>query len=214
MGTKRRIPTVLVAVLHALIVAPRPIAASECRPIDQATQQPDFFSFRARLQVAVARRDASAVLSILDPSIRNTFGGDDGIEAFKRRWRIDSPDSELWEELGTVLAFGGFFEGPSTFVAPYTFRCGEEAFEDVVVLGSNVRLRAAPSERADVVGLLSFSVVSLASGYPLGPWAEVTVGDGRRGFVATRYIRSPIDYRALFVRSSNGWRMTALIAGD
>jgi hypothetical protein len=51
-------------------------AYSEIRPVDEASQQADFFTFRAHLQGAIARHDAVAVLSVVNVNIRNTFGGD------------------------------------------------------------------------------------------------------------------------------------------
>ena len=73
---------------------------AEIRPVDEASQQADFFTFRAHLQAAIARHDTAAVLSIVSVKIRNNFGGDDGREAFERVWRITSPDTRLWEKLG------------------------------------------------------------------------------------------------------------------
>ena len=39
-------------------------------------------------------------------NIKNSFGGNDGIENFKKSWKIDQVNSPLWETLGTVLALG------------------------------------------------------------------------------------------------------------
>ena len=69
---------------------------------------------------AIDRRDVAYVLRILDPAIKNSFGGDGGIEEFKQAWKPESPDSELWTELRFVLAHGGAFQ-EGNFVAPYFF---------------------------------------------------------------------------------------------
>ena len=190
-----------------------------CQPFDEAVRRPDFFTFRAQLQTAVARRDAKAVLAIVDPKIRFSFGPDGGIDMFVRKWRIDEVDSELWSELGEVLALGGRFEGGvDTFVAPYTFKCEAEGFEELIVVGSKVRARAKPSAEAAIVGTLSFSIVGVPktqAGQGTGDaWKEVVLGDGRRAFIASRYIRSPIDYRAYFVNTGGRWLMSAFVAGD
>src|SRR5688500_6749978 len=98
--------------LYLLILVTSVVAAGpELPPVDEAANQPDFFTFRARLQAAIARRDAEAVLAILHKDIRNSFGGDGGIEEFKKKWRLAEADSVLWKELGTVLALGGSFDG-------------------------------------------------------------------------------------------------------
>jgi hypothetical protein len=47
-------------------------------PVDEATKDPSFFTFRARLIQAVQRHDAAFLISILAPKITNSFGGDGG----------------------------------------------------------------------------------------------------------------------------------------
>jgi hypothetical protein len=42
-------------------------AERELRPVDEAARRADFFSFRAHLQMAVARRDADALLAAIHP---------------------------------------------------------------------------------------------------------------------------------------------------
>jgi hypothetical protein len=188
-------------------------ASPTCLPVDEAARVPDFFSFRARLQTAVAERNGDAVLAVVDPKIKNGFDAEDGIDAFKRTWRIDEPGSRLWQELGALLALGGVFEGTDAFVAPYTFQCDDDAFEGAAVMGANVNVRTGPSADATVIGSLTFSMVRLAAGFPEREWIEVAL-DGRKGFVSSRWLRSPIDYRAYFARSHGRWRMTMLVAGD
>ena len=90
-------------------------------PVDQAATVPEFFSFRARLQAAVARHDTAAVLAVLSPAVKLSFGGDDGVEAFKAMWRPDAPDSGLWDTLATALALGSSFDAQGRFAAPYTY---------------------------------------------------------------------------------------------
>jgi hypothetical protein len=99
--------------------------------------------FRTNLQAAVERHDRAAVLAVVDPKIRNGFGGDEGIEEFKDWWHIDDPNSKLWNELGIVLKLGGSFDSNGEFNAPYTFSRWPDdvdSFENVAVIGSNVRV--------------------------------------------------------------------------
>jgi hypothetical protein len=42
----------------------------------------------------------------------------------------------------------------------------------------------------------------------------IQLDDGRQGYVHSRYLRSPIDYRASFTLIDGQWRMTSSIAGD
>jgi hypothetical protein len=137
-------------------------------PVDQAVRDPGFFAFRARLQRAIAARDTTALLAVLDPSIKLSFGGDGGPERFREMWL--EPNSrrrglDVWTRLAEVLALGGRFWNDSSFVA----REG---------------------------------------------WRAVRLPGDRPGYVRAGDVRSPIDYRAGFVRGLEGWRMTFFIAGD
>ena len=86
-------------------------------PVDEAAQRPAFFAFRARLQQALARRDAQAILDAVHPHVRTSFGDGGGLEDFRRQWRPDAPDSPLWSTLGTVLALGGSFAANRCFLS-------------------------------------------------------------------------------------------------
>jgi hypothetical protein len=130
------------------------------------------------------------------------------------------PATEVWGELGTVLALGGRFEGDSTFVAPYTFTDSPDEvdpFEALIALGDAVPFRAAPDPDADVVATLSFGVVrrewDRERTLPEG-WTAVRLENGTLAYARSSSVRSPIDYRAIFMRGDGGWRMTVFIAGD
>jgi hypothetical protein len=199
-------------------------------PSDEAVQDPELFAFRARLQAAVARHDTAAVLEVVDPNIKNTFGGDDGLAAFRRLWKLETgDDSGLWDELGLVLALGGSFQSnpqnnKDTFVAPYVFSRWPEqfdAFEHVAVLGTKVRVRAEPRSGSPVLTALSFDIVPLAE---MGrsrmtpdqakEWTSIKLRDGRTGYIASRYVRSSIAHRAFLTRKDGQWRLTLFVAGD
>lgn len=201
-----------------LAVAPAASAQLSLQPADEAASQPEFFTFRAHLQAAIARRDASAVLAVLHKNIRNSFGDDGGIEKFREKWKPEERDSALWKELGTVLALGGTFEGEAQFVAPYVYSRWPEqvdAFENVAIVGANVRVREAPRYDAATVGVLSFAVVPLLqSRKGHEGWTAIRLPDGRAGYVLSQYARSPIDYRGIFQRIDNRWKLTAFVAGD
>jgi hypothetical protein len=206
------------AVLSACLAASAQKAAPDrLLPADDGLDQPDFFSFRARLQATIARRDVPALLAVIHPNIKNSFGGDDGIQKFRENWKLPAPDSELWHELAAVLALGGRFR-ESTFVAPYTFSDFPEtldAAEHVVVVGSEVRVRSAPRLDASVVGSSSFGILRIAQGalHDAG-WTGVRINNGRTGYVAAALARSPLDYRAIFSRGPGGWRLVTFVAGD
>ena len=187
-------------------------------PVDEAASSPDFFTFRAHLLSAVARRDVAALLAIVDPDIKNGFGGDDGKAAFEREWRPAAADSTVWDVLATILALGGSRSGEDTFIAPYVsavWPADVDGFEHVAVIGERVRVRGAPAPDAEELALVSFEVLARARGDTAPEdWTAVALRDGRRGYVHSRYVRSPIDYRAYFRKKDGRWWMVMLLAGD
>jgi hypothetical protein len=187
-------------------------------PVDQATSVPDFFSFRAQLQAAVARHDGAAVLAALGKDVALSFGGEHGIEDFKAMWKPDAADSLLWGTLATVLSLGGSFDGSGHFVAPYvtsTWPRGVDLYTAVAAVGSSVSARAAASDTAPVVANLDFSIVDTAdqSGEPTG-WVCVQLPSGQVGHVRSALVRSPIDYRIGFSKVEGRWQIDYFLAGD
>ena len=208
-----------VAIALALLAAATLTAAPpQLLPVDEASKRPDFFSFRAQLQRAIAMRDTTALLAAVDPNIKNSFGGNDGIDEFKTMWKIGQPDSEIWEELGTVLSMGGSFFDEHTFVAPYVFSKWPESldsFEHIAVVGANVRVRSEPKSDAPSIDAVSFVILPVATDARVTDeaWRAVKI-ESKVGFISSRFARSPIDYRAIFSEQSGAWRMVTFVAGD
>jgi hypothetical protein len=202
-----------------LLVAQGAIGQTRLWPEDQAASVPDFFSFRAQLQGAVVRRDADAVMSALNKDVRLSFGGDHGLDDFRKLWSPSAPDSRLWEVLGSVLALGGTFAADGSFTAPYVFSRWPEdrdAYSGMAVLGSDVRVREAASPEAPVIQVLAFSIVEAAAGTAPSDsrWNAVKLLSGQTGFVDARYLRSPLDYRIHFARVDGRWQVMSFLAGD
>lgn len=187
-------------------------------PVDQAATVPDFFSFRARLQAAVARRDVAETTAAFSRNVKLSFGGDVGPQAFERLWRPRAPDSTLWATLGTVLALGGTFSGDASFTAPYVsarWPQGLDAFDHVAVLGAAVRVRESPQAGAPTLGLLDHAIVEVAEpAAAAAPWVKVKLPSGQAGYVDSRMVRSPIDYRVRFARMDGRWQIVSFLAGD
>jgi uncharacterized protein len=187
------------------------------KPVDEAVTDPDFFLFRWRVQTALAARDTSEIMRIVDPSILNSFGGDGGPDEFREQWQLKTPEkSLLWVTLGGVLSLGGRFQGDSAFYAPYTSGATSgDGFEAMAVLGSNVPIHAGPGATFKVIDTLSFGEVRKWREKPTtGDWEPVKTLEGRTGWVHQRFLRSPIGYRAGFVRRQGRWWLRALVAGD
>jgi hypothetical protein len=187
-------------------------------PVDEAVALPDFFTFRARLLQVIARRDAAALLEIVDPDIKNGFGDDNGKAAFERQWQPSSADSPLWETLAGVLALGGRRSGEDGFIAPYVFAAWPDeldGFEHVAVVGDRVRVRRSASAAAAEIAVVSFAVLRRGrDDQAPEAWTPVIAPDGKTGYISSQYVRGPIDYRAFFTKKDGGWRLVLLLAGD
>jgi SH3 domain-containing protein len=202
-------------------LAAAPGKPAKLYPADEASQDPSFVAFRTGLLEALAKKDKAFVIGILDPDIKFSFGDDHGVAGFERHWELDRPQSsQLWQELTTVLSLGGRFRetgGAVEFWAPYTFADFPndwDAFESAVILGANVNVRAGPGTDTPILEQLTFDIVR-TSDQDGGEWVKIVSPSGKEGYVARRYIRSPIDYRAAFVKGAAGaWRMRLLVAGD
>ncbi len=200
------------------------------RPVDEGEQDASFSVFREKLIAAVKNHDKKYLLGIIDPKIKASFGGDDGIADFKKVWKINSPKSALWDELLVVLTNGGTFYKEADvknkqFSAPYTFTSFPEdldAFEHSIIFGNNVNLRVKPDLSANVVAKLNYNVVKVDFENSIKSkenennysWLKVETLGGKKGFVSAEYVRSPIDYRVFFEKKNGKWKMTAFVAGD
>jgi hypothetical protein len=183
-------------------------------PVDDAASNRDFLQYRTRLQMAVERRDVAAVIEASDPGIRLGFDASGGADALRK---LFADRSESWDELRDVLARGGRFSSPTSFAAPYVYANwpkGFDSFECAAVTGTNVRLRSAAALDAPIIAAVSYSILRLIEPAQGKLWARVQLGDGRTGHMWHAYVRSPVDYRALFNLVDGRWRMTAFVAGD
>jgi hypothetical protein len=188
------------------------------KPVDEAARDPGFFTFRARMLVALAERDFDALRGMIDPGIRTSFGGGGGLAGFEQQWTPRSASSALWRELSTTLALGGTFDEHGNFFAPYVFGRWPDAidgYDHMVAIGDDVRVRAAADAGSAAIDRLDFEIVALAAGASTdGEWVEVVLQDGRHGFVARRLLRAPLEYRAIFGRVDGHWKLQAFVAGD
>jgi hypothetical protein len=180
--------------------------------IDEASKDPSFAAYREQLVAAVRARDAKTLLALSNPKIRTSFGSDGGAVELKRVLKED-----LWRELEQILGLGGTFR-EGMFWAPYVYSAWPEshdAFETLAVVADDVPLRASPDANAPAIATLSRDLVTRASEPRQdGAWEKIATADGKSGFVESKFVRSPVDYRAGFVKTPNGWRMNALVAGD
>ena len=192
-------------------------APASLLPVDEATKQPDFFTFRARLQVAVAAKDLDGVVAAADLNIKLGFGGEGGTALLREN--LSKPTSDdLWKELARVLAFGGAFKGPTTFYAPYVssnWPEGADSFECGAIIGGNVLVRHDPAPDAAVVTRTSYAIVRVLANRPgFDDWGHIRLSNGQEGFVRNDFLMGATGLRAIFTLTNGQWRTASLVAGD
>lgn len=188
--------------------------------VDEGPTDPSFAAYRRQLLDIVQRHDAAALIAAVDPKIRTSFGDGGGIEDLRRQWKLDAPDSPLWRELEQILTLGGTFRGEGaerSFWAPWVYSAWPEshdAFTSLAVIGDGISLHETPDRSAPVIARLSYDIVTPSSDARDDGWREIKIADGRSGWIESKSLRSPIEYRAGFQQRDGVWRMTALVAGD
>src|SRR5262245_10335517 len=76
-------------ILLVSISCPAMAQVGKLYPVDEGPKDPSFQAFRDKLIEAAKNRDAKFILSILDPNITSSFGGNGGVKEFKETWKLD-----------------------------------------------------------------------------------------------------------------------------
>ena len=207
----------------AVAVAMVDSGAPKLIPRDEANES--FRQFRSGALRALASRDTAFLYGMLAPEIKNTFGGDDGIAGFRRVWKMDQPNSDVWTALIRVLTMGGQQPTDSQFTAPYVYAFWPEsmdAFEHVAVIGDSVRVHEAPAPDSKVLGGALHSILKFrewrglpASGVAADTtWAKVLLPNADTGWIRGASVYSPVSWRAMFVRRGGRWLLIFFVSGD
>lgn len=189
-------------------------------PVDEAWRDLSWAIFKNRLLDAVMRRDRKFVLSILDRNVRVGVDGARGVAEFRRQWHLDAEDSPLWRDLPTALFLGAAYRkrGRRELCAPYVHAQWPRDMDPHAygaIISKDVLVKSAPSSDSPTLATLSYDIVPVADwevadqapDYPQ-KWAKIKLKSGE-GYVPEEQIRSPIEQVACFVKTENGWRMTA-----
>lgn len=209
---------------------PVPKPAPTLEPVDEAARKPDFLAFRLQLQDTVKKKDVEALLPHIAGNIQLGKTNESGLDAFRKFWKLDeSPgDSKLWQELNDVLRLGGAFLEDGRFLAPYVYAKWPrdvDRFDYAVVTGSNVYIRAKPIRESPHVAQLSYAIVR---NYPVSrgelvidtlggetyPWRKIGLPEGNTAFVWGKFVRSPLEYRAVFEKIDGVWQLSHFVSGE
>lgn len=189
----------------------------KARPVDEA-REPSLIAARDSILAIARRRDSAALRKWLAPTIKFSFGdsrgGPDGLFA---HWHKYESMDRLWTVVTDVLTHGGKMQGPDSFIAPWTFLAlpdSLDAFEYLVVRDSGVTMHVAANASDAGIGTLSYDIVRMSATYGDSLWRGITLPDGRTGFVETKHIRSPVEYRIGLRRFGARWMIDFFVAGD
>ena len=211
----------------ALLVALAPAASAQVAvlvPVDEAAADPSFVTFRSGLLRDIAARDTAAVLGVFAADATVSFGAESsGAAGIREMWFGPDPfaGADFWATLARTVSLGSAVDG-DLVAAPYLFLrfpAEHDAFSHVAVTGESVRVRATPSRTGTVLGSVSYAVLPVETEPSVfvedwSDWTPVRLATGESGWIASDYVRSPIDYRAGFVKGPRGWRISFFVAGD
>jgi len=203
--------------------------AGKLYPVDEAPLDTAFFVFRQQLLEAIEEKDVFGLLDAVSEEIEVSSAEEKGLPGFVERFQLNSavPDTlALWEQLGAVLREGGaFVGGHQKFKAPYyyaTWPEGRYATEKyVVITGSGVRLRNAPSLNGRILTTISYyPIVRLLSyeaeeviGGKRHPWVQIELDNSTKGYVFGQFVGSPAGPRVVFERQGGKWLLARFYSG-
>ena len=219
----------LFSILISTITIPGFSQTQKLLPRDEYKKDSSLAEFVDKLKIAIKSKNKQFIISVLDKDIKNSFGGDDGIEEFKQMWTFNSSNSDLWKTMEKIINYGGVFintkESRHQFVFPYIFtldlKNSDDYFSVMVVTIGKLKVKEKPDLNSKIVGELSYDVVWTEYSDEFRPlieaegWTYIRTLDKKIiGYVQSEYLYSPIGYRMFLDKIDNKWRITSLVAGD
>ena len=218
--TARLLLTILAV---AVLAQPSHSQERKLEAVDEATNDMSWAHFKNRLLDALMKRDGKFVLGILDRNVRMGVDGVRGIEEFRKQWAVDTDESPLWRELTSALFVGAAYlkrgQAPRELCAPYVLARWPRDMDPHAygaIISRDALVKAAPSSDSQTLATLAYDIVPVADWEVADKapdfaqkWVRIKLKTGE-GFVPEEQIRSPIEQVACFIKTGNGWRLTAL----
>ncbi len=184
--------------------------------VDDGVEVPGFETFRDTLRSIAGRRDTTALLGVVAPGARLSFGDTAGGPAgFRAMWFSGDPptDEPVWDVLHHAVDGGSVDEdGAVTF--PFVsglWPSDTDPFAYVAVLNEYVPAYDQPG--GGLVAHVTQLIVPVLAP-PLDGWWQVSLPDSEAAFVAADDVYSPVGYRAVAWDDGDGWRLRSFLAGD
>ena len=192
-------------------------------PVSEISRDPSLNRYVEFLSQVVAKKDESALLAEMAPTFRVEFDGGKGPAAFRKHWKLQSPDTGLWKVLGRLLAMGGAFYSPTLFAIPYVytrFPIDLDPFEYIAGVKESIPIHSEASADASVIDKASWELIRVNPRLKppvrldLVSWVKVVTTAGAAGFVSSDDVYSPAAHRVFFERRKGKWRWISLVCAD
>lgn len=188
-------------------------------PVDDGTAVPGWEAFRDSLRATVARKDTAALLAVVAPDARLSFGDTPpGPDGFRAMWLSGDPPEgrDLWSTLRGVLD-GGSLDEDGAVIAPFVsglWPDDHDPFSSVAIVQDSVIARDSPSRAGTPVARISHLILP-ALAPPNAGWRMVRLPDETVAYVPAALALSPVGYRATFWAEPDGaWFLRSFLAGD
>ncbi len=213
----KNITTFLLVILTFLFI--NSATAQKLNFVDEGVQDSSFNHFRTDFLNAVLQKDTAYLISKLDTNVTAGFGSTEGIEKFRQKYLLNNKIN-IWHILTRVISLGGRFRGDdkNMFFVPYVYTDWPDtvdAFNYSAITDDTVAVYDEPCTCTKVIEKLSYEIVKVDINYfNRNKWEIVFTPDGKKGFVESKNIYSPIGYRIGFQKENGKWKVLFLVSGD
>lgn len=202
-------------------LAPKAIAAEYLLPVDESTQDLSFAQFKNTLRSALQKKDALFIKNILANDVEYSFGAnpehDKAIDGFLEHYKIQNETSSpFWNDLNEILELG-CTKSDKNFICPYVYSMWPEkldSFSFVVAIKKKTPIYMKPDISMKPIKHVDFEILKLSYESKNEDWLRIDLGNKQTGFVLKTDVRSPVDFRSEFQKSSSGWKLKYFVAGD
>lgn len=216
----KRILTFLLLTVSALSFAQH----SKLPPRDESGKNPELDKFVKELKEIIKNKDSEKLLAIVHPEIKFDFDEGVGREKFRKSWKPEDKNSDLWVIMNKIVRLGGVFNKNRTetfydFVFPYVnevdLEDGDDYFRTLVITNKGVDVREKPDVNSRLLGQLTYDIVTFEYEKSKGKWYFIQTRDKKiSGYINSAFAYSPVDYRMFLTNEKGKWMISCIVAGD
>jgi len=197
---------------------------SKFPPRDESGRTPELNKFVNELKEIIKNKDSEKLLAIVHPEIKFDFDEGVGKEKFKKNWKPEDKNSDLWAIMNKIVGLGGVFNKNRTetfydFVFPYAnevdLENGDDYFRTLVITNKGVNVREKPDVNSKLMGQLTHDIVTYDYEKSKSEWYFIQTRDKKiSGYIKSDFAYSPVDYRMFLTKDKEKWMISCIVAGD